>query len=225
MDGRFITYYRVSTAEQGRSGLGLEAQRTAVEDWLNGGRHTVLAEFIEIESGRRSDRPKLAEALALCRRKKATLVIAKLDRLARNVAFIANLMESGVPFVAVDRPHAKPFELHIYAAMAEEEARQISARTKAALAAAKARGVVLGNPNLADQRGRAIESNRGHADARAAKVAPMLLALQRDGLSLNAIARELNQRGVPTITGGTTWYAAGVSRVLERVKAAGTVRR
>src|SRR4051794_7873796 len=139
-DGRFVAYYRVSTDRQGRSGLGLDAQRSAVADYLNGGDWRLAAEFTEVESGRKNHPPQLAKALITCRRIGATLIIAKLDRLARNVAFVSNLMESGVPFVAVDRPNAKPFELHIYAAMAEEETRAISARTKAALAAAKARG-------------------------------------------------------------------------------------
>jgi hypothetical protein len=148
-NGKFVSYIRVSTQRQGRSGLGLEAQRDAVTNHLNGGRWSLIAEVVEVESGKRSDRPKLAEALRLCRASKATLVIAKLDRLARNVAFIANLMESGVEFVACDMPQANRFTLHILAAVAEHEAAMISARTKAALAAAKARGIRLGasDPN------------------------------------------------------------------------------
>ena len=130
--------------EAGRSGLGLEAQRRRCSDYLDGGKWTLVAEVVEIESGKRDDRPKLAEALALCRLTGATLVIAKLDRLARNVAFISNLMESGVDFVAVDFPQANRLTVHILAAVAEHEAEMISERTKAALAAAKARGVQLG---------------------------------------------------------------------------------
>jgi DNA invertase Pin-like site-specific DNA recombinase len=125
MDGRFISYLRVSTGKQERSGLGLEAQRQAVEDYLNGGSWKLLDEFVEVESGKRSDRPELARALAACRKRKATLVIARLDRLGRNVHFISGLMQSGVPFLVCDRPNAKPFELHIYAALAEEETRAI----------------------------------------------------------------------------------------------------
>ena len=142
--GRFIAYYRVSTAKQGRSGLGLEAQKTAVLAYLNGGCWTLSAEFTEVESGKQADRPELARALAACRLIGATLVIAKLDRLTRNVAFLANLMESGAEFVACDNPHATKFTIHILAAVAELERQQISDRTKAALAAAKARGTQLG---------------------------------------------------------------------------------
>jgi DNA invertase Pin-like site-specific DNA recombinase len=142
--GKFVAYYRVSTQRQGRSGLGLEAQQTAVRDFLNGGDWRLVAEVTEVESGKGSDRPKLAEALKLCRLHGATLVIAKLDRLARNVAFISNLMESGVEFHAVDFPQANRLTVHILAAVAEHEAKAISERTKAALAAAKRRGVKLG---------------------------------------------------------------------------------
>ena len=143
-NGRFISYLRVSTAQQGASGLGLEAQRAAVLQYLNGGNWTLVQEVVEIESGKRNDRPALATALRLCKKYRATLVIAKLDRLARNVAFIANLMESGVEFVAVDMPQATKFTVHIMAAVAEQEAEAISRRTRAALEAAKARGRVLG---------------------------------------------------------------------------------
>ena len=142
--GKFIAYHRVSTDRQGSSGLGLEAQQKAVMDYLNGGDWQLLDALTEIESGKRSDRPELAKALAECRRHKATLVIAKLDRLARNVAFISGLMEAKVDFVAADMPEANKLTVHIMAAMAEHEREQISARTKAALAAAKARGAKLG---------------------------------------------------------------------------------
>ena len=142
--GRFVAYYRVSTDKQGRSGLGLDAQREAVHRHLNGGSWHLVAEVIEVESGKRNDRPKLSEALRLCRIHKATLIIAKLDRLARNVHFTSGLMESGVDFVAVDFPQANRLTIHILAAVAEHEAGMISARTRAALAAAKARGVQLG---------------------------------------------------------------------------------
>jgi DNA invertase Pin-like site-specific DNA recombinase len=139
--GKFVAYYRVSTQRQGRSGLGLEAQQKAVRDHLNGGNWRLVAEVTEVESGKRSDRPKLAEALKLCRLHGATLIIAKLDRLARNVAFISNLMDAGVEFHAVDFPQANRLTVHILAAVAEHEAKVISERTKAALAAAKRRGV------------------------------------------------------------------------------------
>src|SRR4051794_23535972 len=133
----FVSYLRVSTDRQGRSGLGLEAQREAVTQYLNGGNWRLAAEVVEIESGKRNDRPKLAEALRLCRLHGAILIIAKLDRLARNVAFVSNLMESGVEFTAVDFPQAYRLTVHILAAVAEHEAKAISDRTKAALAAAK----------------------------------------------------------------------------------------
>src|SRR5712675_1546426 len=142
--GKFIGYLRVSTEKQGLSGLGIDAQRKAIEDYLNGGRWELLAEHVEIESGKRSDRPELAKALAQSKATGATLVIAKLDRLARNVAFISNLMESGVDFVAADMPQANRLTVHVLAAIAEHEAAAISARTKAALARAKARGTRLG---------------------------------------------------------------------------------
>jgi DNA invertase Pin-like site-specific DNA recombinase len=142
--GNFVAYYRVSTQRQGRSGLGLEAQRKAVQDHLNGGNWRIVAEYTEVESGKRKDRPKLADALKACRVHGAKLIIAKLDRLARNVAFVSNLMESGVDFEAVDFPQANRLTIHILAAVAEHEAKAISERTRAALAAAKRRGVKLG---------------------------------------------------------------------------------
>ena len=141
---KFIAYYRVSTDRQGRSGLGLDAQREAVHNFLAQRPHSLLAEKVEIESGRNAARPTLADALALCRVHCATLIIAKLDRLARSVAFVSNLMESRVDFVAADFPEANRLTIHILSAVAEHEARMISERTKAALKAAKERGVVLG---------------------------------------------------------------------------------
>jgi DNA invertase Pin-like site-specific DNA recombinase len=141
---KFISYLRVSTAKQGASGLGLEAQRKAVEDYLNGGQWTLIEEVIEVESGKRSDRPKLAEALRLCRIHGATLVIAKLDRLSRDAAFLMKLQNDGVKFVAADMPEANHLVVGILAVVAQAEREMISARTKAALAAAKARGVKLG---------------------------------------------------------------------------------
>src|SRR5271155_3138 len=141
---RFVSYYRVSTAQQGASGLGLEAQREAVSRHVIGAQGVIVAEFQEVESGKKTDRPQIAAALAACRLRHACLVIAKLDRLARNVHFISSLMESGVDFVACDNPHATRLTIHILAAVAEHEREMISARTKAALAAAKARGVALG---------------------------------------------------------------------------------
>jgi DNA invertase Pin-like site-specific DNA recombinase len=153
---QFVSYLRVSTARLGISGLGLEAQRAAVAGFLDGGDWTQVQEFLEVESGKRNDRSALASALKLCRKHRATLVIAKLDRLARNVAFISNLMESGVEFVAVDMPQANRFVAHILAAVAEQEAAAISKRTKAALDAAKARGTKLGGRRVSAERFREI---------------------------------------------------------------------
>src|SRR5918993_4311163 len=150
--GSYVSYLRVSTDRQGRSGLGLEAQRKTVEDFLNGGRWNLIAEFVEVESGKRDDRPKLAEALALCRVHNATLVIAKLDRLSRDAAFLLGLQKAGVRFVAADMPEANEPVVGVMAVVAQAERKMISARTKAAMAAAKARGVQLGRPeNLRNQ--------------------------------------------------------------------------
>src|SRR3954464_4720255 len=188
--GRFVAYYRVSTDRQGRSGLGLEAQREAVRCYLNGGNWTLADEVTEVESGKRNDRPELDRALGLCRLYGATLVVAKLDRLARNVAFISKLMESGVDFVAVDFPQANRLTVHILAAVAEHEAAMISARTKAALGAAKARGVKLGGdrgnlPAFAKAGAQAsVAARSGKADRRAEDLGPTLRELQASGASL-----------------------------------------
>jgi DNA invertase Pin-like site-specific DNA recombinase len=177
--GRFVAYYRVSTDRQGKSGLGLEAQREAVRSYLDGGSWTLVDEVTEVESGKRTDRPELDRALGLCRLYGATLVVAKLDRLARNVAFISKLMESGVDFVAVDFPQANRLTVHILAAVAEHEAAMISARTKAALNAAKARGVQLGNPaNLCRQLDGSAKGNAAKT-AKAVKRAADLLPVIR----------------------------------------------
>lgn len=223
-EGKFVAYYRVSTARQGRSGLGLEAQKEAVRSHLNGGNWNLVAEVVEIESGKRSDRPKLAEALRLCRLHNATLIIAKLDRLARNVAFISNLMESGVEFVAVDFPQANRLTVHILAAVAEHEAKAISIRTKDALAAAKARGVKLGGdrgnlPAVAAQ-GRAVSlrARQEKANSRVADLSPIVAEIKAGGASsLREIARALNERSIPTTRGGS-WSAVQVSRLLEKSK-------
>jgi len=220
-NGTYVGYYRVSTDRQGRSGLGLEAQRVAVAGYLDGG-STLLDTFTEVESGRRADRPELAKALDLCRRRKATLVIAKLDRLARNVAFIANLMDADVEFVAVDMPEATRITLHIYAAMAEHEAVQVSQRTKAALAAAKARGRKLGW-SIPSRRGEQAQAsmkgvvvNRAKADQRAANVLPVIREIERAGVTtLQGIADALNARGIRTAR-GRRWYASTVRNLLVR---------
>src|SRR5580693_5775921 len=172
--GKFVAYFRVSTDRQGKSGLGLDAQREAVMNYLNGGRWSLVDEFTEVESGKRADRPELAKALAACRKQRARLVIAKLDRLSRNLAFIATLMESGVEFVAVDNPHANKLTIHILAAVAQHEREMIAQRTRDTLQAAKMRGVILGNPKLADVRNRAVASLKAEADRFAKNVAPII---------------------------------------------------
>ena len=221
--GKFVSYLRVSTQRQGKSGLGLEAQRQAVTDYLNGGRWKLVQEVIEVESGKRKDRPELLRALALCRVHGAKLLIAKLDRLARNVAFIANLMEAGVEFEAVDLPQANRLTLHVMAALAEHEAAAISARTKAALAAAKARGKQLGGYRWDIQRV-ARRGNKASATVRAEQankrsqdILPVIDAIKAEGnTSLREIAAALNERGITTPRGGE-WSATQVQRVLARL--------
>ena len=210
-EGRFVSYLRVSTQQQGASGLGLEAQRSAVKAYLASGE--LLDEFVEVETGKGVNalkrRPQLRAALDACRRQKATLVIARIDRLARNVAFISSLMESKVEFVAADMPSASRFTVHIMAAVAEEEARAIGARTKAALVAAKARGVVLGKNGAilaAVNRSAALE----HAKTVCEAFADM------DGMTYREMVAALNARGVPTANGGR-WHLRTVQRVKARL--------
>src|ERR1700732_646834 len=215
--GKFVAYFRVSTDRQGKSGLGLEAQRETVLNYLDGGRWTLIDEFTEIESGKRNDRPELEKALAACKKQKSKLVNAKLDRLSRNLAFIATLMDSGVEFVAVDNPHANKLTVHILAAVAQHEREIISARTSAALKAAKARGKRLGNPKLSDARRHATAARKDKADRYSANVLPVIREIQASGVkSLRAIARALAARGVRTARGGS-WTAVQVSDILERV--------
>lgn len=205
----FVAYYRVSTERQGQSGLGLDAQRSAVAAYVAS--RKLAGEFTEVESGRKNDRPQLVAALALCRQRRAVLVIAKLDRLARSVAFISNLMESGVEFVAVDMPQATRLTLHILAAVAEHEREMISQRTSAALRAAKARGIKLGNPRPQIARATALASKQ--AAAFRAEVAPLIHKLRREGYTLRAVAGELNNRGIRSAQ-GRCWHAASVRAVL-----------
>lgn len=218
--GKFVSYVRVSTARQGRSGLGLEAQQEAVRSYLNGGNWQLVAEVVEVESGKRNDRPRLAEALRLCRVHGATLIIAKLDRLARNVAFISNLMESGVEFTAADFPQANRLTVHILAAVAEHEAKAISTRTKDALAAAKARGKKLGGdrgnlPAVAKAGAKAsIAARAVKANSRASDLAPIIEELRTAGVvSLRQIAAGLNAKGIKAARGGA-WSAMQVKRVM-----------
>src|SRR3712207_2030920 len=236
--GKFVAYYRVSTAKQGKSGLGLEAQQEAVRSYLNGGDWQLVAEVVEVESGKRNDRPRLAEAMRLCRLHGAVLIIAKLDRLARNVAFISNLMESGVEFTAVDFPQANRLTVHILAAVAEHEREMISKRTKDALASKRAFYARLTDEQKAELRreGKATQlgGNRGKihlayqkcaeasraarsakADRRAADVAPIVHEMQAGGTSLRKVAAALNDRHVPT-SRGSQWTATQVARVISR---------
>ena len=221
---RFVAYYRVSTDKQGASGLGLEAQRDAVGRHVAGAGGIVVADFTEVETGtNKRHRPQMAEALAACRLRRAVLIIAKLDRLARNVHFISGLMESGVEFVACDNPHATRVLIHVMAAFAEHEAEMISARTIAALAAAKARGVKLGNPNLRPGcRGdalRAARARRDLADSYAGDVKPYLDRARRAGCrSLGELADALSACGVKTPMGGEIWSREQVRRVIARIE-------
>jgi DNA invertase Pin-like site-specific DNA recombinase len=214
--GKFVAYFRVSTDRQGKSGLGLDAQRKSVHDYLDGGRWKLIAEFTEIESGKHNDRPELEKALAACKRQKAKLVIAKLDRLSRNLAFIATLMDSGVEFIAVDNPHANKLTIHILAAVAQHEREIISARTSAALQAAKARGKRLGNPKLSEARRHAVLARKEKADRYSANVLPVIREIQRSGVqSLRGVARALAARGIRTARGGA-WTPVQVSAILQR---------
>ncbi|MEN6407730.1 MAG: recombinase family protein [Thermoguttaceae bacterium] len=218
---RLVSYYRVSTQKQRVSGLGLAAQREAVQQYATGRKADVIAEYVETESGRKCDRPQLAEALAFARKSRATIIIAKLDRLGRNVHFISGLMESGVPFDCADRPGADPFRLHIEAAIAEEEARKISTRTKEALRAAKARGVLLGASQPACRNLTAIARRRGATSTRAkatafyADVMDTIKNRRAAEATLDTIAAELNAAGHVTQR-GLPYTAPAVYRLLSR---------
>ena len=222
--GGFVAYYRVSTARQGRSGLGLDAQRVAVADYLNGGNWKIIGEFTEVESGRRSDRPELDRALSLARVHRAPLVVAKVDRLTRSVAFLSRLLESGADVRFADLPQIEGptgrFMLTQLAAVAELEAGLISARTKAALAAAKARGKKLGgNRGALTQRTRmaGAKARKLLADSRAKDLAPTVRELQATGSqTYRALASALNEKGIPSARGGE-WSAATARRLLNRI--------
>ena len=225
--GRFISYYRVSTDRQGASGLGLEAQERAVLDFLNGGPWELVGQFTEVESGKNNDRPQLAKAMAECRLRNATLVIAKLDRLSRNAAFLMNLQEAGVDFVCADMPDANKLTIGILALIAQNEREAISKRTKEALAARKARGLPLGNPANLTPEAAALGSAAGNAvrtakaNRRAADLAPVIADIRAAGkTSCAAIAGELNARGFPTPRGGR-WAPAQAFLLLMRLGAEG----
>jgi len=216
-----IAYYRVSTDQQGKSGLGLEAQQEAVRLFAEREGYQVTAHFTEIESGKKNKRPQLLAALDQCRKKKATLIIAKLDRLGRNVAFIANLMESRVQFKAVDNPHADELMIHLLAAFAQHERKQISSRTKDALQAAIRRGAQLG------KHGKEVlsQQNSEAADEFAERMRPILADIQRQGMTtIRAICEELNQREIPTFRSqGESWHVTTVQRLVKRVRKAPTL--
>jgi DNA invertase Pin-like site-specific DNA recombinase len=237
---KFVIYFRVSTQKQGRSGLGLEAQQAAVEQYLAAHNGHVVDTFKETESGKRADRPYLAQALLRCRQTKATLLVAKLERLSRNVAFLMTLRDAGVKFQALDIPEANTLTLTVMAAMAQHEREMIAKRTREALAARKARGLPLGTPAVREARERdgrppvslarfqaaqptasaaGIAANAARADAQAQDIAPMIEEARRTGaVSLRAIAAHLNEAGATTAR-GSTWTAAAVQRVLRRLPA------
>ncbi len=212
---RAITYYRVSTERQGISGLGLEAQQQAVREFARSNDFMLAEEFIEIESAKSNKRPVLLQALDACKNTPATLLIARLDRLARNVAFVSRLIEAGVDFKAVDNPYAGKLVVHIMAAFAEHERDVISERTTAALRAAKERGIELG------KYGRYVLSaiNRQRADQFAATVLPVITGLKHEGITtVRAIACELNRLNVPTYRSYGQWHPSSVHNVMKRLQ-------
>jgi DNA invertase Pin-like site-specific DNA recombinase len=222
MQGKpIITYIRVSTSQQGRSGLGIEAQQATLRHFAGTEGYEVAREFLEVETGKGSDaldrRPQLKAALAAARKLRCHVAVAKLDRLSRDVHFISGLMAHKVPFLVAELgPDVDPFVLHLFAALAEKERSLISTRTRQALAAAKARGVTLGNPKLSVARKGALEAVTTEADRFAANVLPIIREAQKAGaVTLRDIASALNARGVATARGGQ-WHAKSVSNVLER---------
>ena len=221
--GSIVTYLRVSTARQGKSGLGLEAQQKAVSDYLSTGQWNLLEEFVEVESGKNSKRPKLLEAIELCKASGAKLLVAKLDRLARDAHFLLSLKKAGIDFVCADMPEANRLTIGIMAMVAEEERKAISKRTKEALAAAKARGVQLGayrdgvyvgGKGNAGTARNATEARTAKFRANAVDKLPLLKRYDPDGsMSLRAIADIFNRYGVPTVSGTGRWSANSVRRL------------
>jgi DNA invertase Pin-like site-specific DNA recombinase len=207
--GKYAHYLRVSTQKQGIDGYGIEAQRAAIA------LYRPAAEFIEVESGKRKDRPELLKALAYCKKEKAVLVVAKLDRLARNVSFVSALMDSGVDFVCADFPTANRLTIHVLAAVAEHEAAMISARTTAGLKSAKGRGVILGKSMDGEKQNAGRATQTEIADRNAGKVKATITGLRNSGASLRKIAEELNGLGVPTPR-NKSWTATAVKNAMER---------
>ena len=222
---KIVAYHRVSTARQGISGLGLEAQARAIEDFAQTRNAELISSFTEVESGKNNDRPELEKALHLAKVTGATLLIAKLDRLSRNAAFLLTLRDSGVRFIAADMPDANDLTVGIMALVAQQEREAISKRTKEALAAAKARGTKLGNPNGAAALRRAGKGNvaglraiQANADAHAADLASVVSVLRSDGIiKLGGMAAALNQRGMLTPRGGR-WHKSSVRNLLARLE-------
>lgn len=215
---RYVSYLRVSTSKQGQSGLGLEAQRAAINSYLNG---VLLEEFVEVESGKNNNRAQLKAALEACRLKGATLIIAKLDRLSRDAHFLLGLQKAGVSFRCADMPEANELTVGIMALVAQEERKMISKRTKEALQAAKARGVTLGKPENFTDADRAkhsylgVQARKKKAQTFAESVYPMIHEYQQEGLSLRSIARKLNDNGVLTSRGlSGSWTPAAIQRVI-----------
>jgi DNA invertase Pin-like site-specific DNA recombinase len=219
-NGTFVAYYRVSTQKQGQSGLGLEAQKASVASYLNGGQWELIGEFVEVETGKGANaldkRPKLRAALDICRKQGATLIIAKLDRLARNVHFVSGLLETGCDFVAADMPQANKVMIQMHAVMSEWERDQISTRTKAALAAAKARGVKLGVAGPLNLE-RNIEERKNAAKAFAAKLAGVIQGFKASRLSQRAMVTQLNQLGIGTAN-GSNWTLIQLQRVMGKME-------
>jgi DNA invertase Pin-like site-specific DNA recombinase len=221
--GKFVAYYRVSTDRQGQSGLGLEAQQEAVRAFLNGGKWSLIGEFTEVESGARKklkNRPMMASALELCRKQKATLVVAKLDRLARDVQFISELLNSNVKFVCADMPEADRTFLQMMSVFAEYEGRRIGERTKAALDSLKRKGVKLGSPTPDIGSKVGVRSIKANADNYAEKVGPVVQDIIRKtgAKTLRDIADALSAKGVLTPRGNTDWFPSQVSNLMKRIK-------
>lgn len=215
---RYISYLRVSTDKQGEHGHGINAQRQAISSYISAQGGELVEEYVEVESGKRNDRPELHKAISRCQVSRATLIIAKLDRLSRNVAFIANLMDAGIDFVACDNPFATRLAIHILAAIAEHERDMISRRTREALAVAKAKGAILGGNRGAciseTMRKESILVRRTKSEVYKERVLPTISDLQGKGLSLSETARKLNEMQIYTVRGGR-WTATAVSRIVK----------